>query len=312
MTTINRYRRRKHVLAFATILISIGACNPYSQDSYTEQVAVEAYLIAGNILPPIRLSTTTEATVFYNFEQLALRGAEAMIWLLNEQTEQKEFRITYEEESPGVYQPTEVITVIAGAKYLLEVTHPEFQTISAQTEVPNEFSIINGIPDTLIYQSTEQLVLELSTEAAEDGQNYYIINTVSKNPIEEFLTPFYSEFLDSQNEEEKEQNLQELTVNSSGILNEGNFERNQAGNIEIRYPWLAVAFFGENAIIPSVIDKNLYDYIRSELVQLGGSTLSPGEIQNVLTPIRGGVGIFGSMARDTANTIILPMKYNFP
>jgi len=83
MTTINRYRRKKHMLACAIILISLGACNPYSQDSYTEQVAVEAYLIAGNILPPIRLSTTTEATVFYDFEQLALRGAEAMIWLLN-------------------------------------------------------------------------------------------------------------------------------------------------------------------------------------------------------------------------------------
>ncbi len=255
MTTIHRYRTRKYVLAFALIIISLGACNPYSQDNYTEQVVVEAYLIAGNILPPIRLSTTTKATVFYNFEQLALRGAQAIIWLLNEQTEQKEFQITYKEESPGVYQPTEVITVVAGAKYLLEVMHPDFQTISAQTEVPNEFSILNGIPDTLIYQSTEQLVLELSTEAAEDGQNYYIINTVSKNPVEELLTPFYSEFLDSQKEEDKEQNLQELTINSSGILNEGNFERNQAGNIEIRYPWLAVAFFGENAIIPSVIDK---------------------------------------------------------
>ena len=175
---------------------------------------------------------------------------------LDEQSEQKESRITYEEESPGIYQPTEEHHVIPGAKYLLEVIHPDYQTISAQTQVPKDFSILNGIPDTLRYQSTEQLHLELSAEAAEQGQNYYIINTVAKHPIEELLTPFYREFLDDENEEEKEQNLQELRINSSGILNEGNFERNQAGNIEIRYPWLAVAFFGENAIIPSVIDKN--------------------------------------------------------
>ena len=89
MTTIYRYRTRKYVLAFALIIISLGACNPYSQDNYTEQVVVEAYLIAGNILPPIRLSTTTKATVFYNFEQLALRGAQAIIWLLNLRTQSR-------------------------------------------------------------------------------------------------------------------------------------------------------------------------------------------------------------------------------
>ena len=65
-------------------------------------------------------------------------------------------------------------------------------------------------------------------------------------------------------------------------------------------------------IVPSLIDQNLYDYIRSESVQLGGSTLSPGEIQNVLTPIIGGVGIFGSMSRDTARTLILPLEFEVP
>ena len=312
MNRISRLMNPTITLLVASVLLVTGACDPYTQDSYTEQVVVEAYLTAGNLMPPVRLSTTAEATVFYNFEQLALRNAQVMIWELDEQSEQKESRITYEEESPGIYQPTEEHRVIPGAKYLLEVIHPDYQTIFAQTQVPKDFSILNGIPDTLRYQSTEQLRLELSAEAAEQGQNYYIINTVAKHPIEELLTPFYREFLDDENEEEKEQNLQELRINSSGILNEGNFERNQAGNIEIRYPWLAVAFFGENAIIPSVIDKNLYDYIRSESVQLGGSTLSPGEIQNVLTPIRGGVGIFGSMSRDTANTLILPLEISFP
>ncbi|MDC3297070.1 hypothetical protein OAU86_03715, partial [Balneolaceae bacterium] len=85
---------------------------------------------AGNLMPPVRLSTTAEATVFYNFEQLALRNAQVMIWELDEQSEQKESRITYEEESPGIYQPTEEHRVIPGAKYLLEVIHPDYQTSS--------------------------------------------------------------------------------------------------------------------------------------------------------------------------------------
>ena len=49
----------------------------------------------------------------------------------------------------------------------------------------------------------EQLILELSAEAAIEGQNYYIGNTVIKNPVEELLTPFYKEFVDDENEEER-------------------------------------------------------------------------------------------------------------
>ncbi len=311
----NKYSTRSFFVLSAKLLIGLiiwTGCDPYTQDQYTEQVVVEAYLTSNHSLTPIRLSTTGEATEIYNFEQFALRGAQVMIWVLKPNSNEKDYRITYEESSPGIYQPTELHKVQPGTTYQLEVFHPDYPDVEAFTTVPASFKIINPIPDTLYYQSEDQLTLELGAQEAENGQNYYIINTIAAQPLEELLTPFYREFITDEDEEETQQSLSELRINSSGILSEGNFNRNQNGNVEIRYPWLAVAFFGVNDIVPSLIDQNLYDYIRSESVQLGGSTLSPGEIQNVLTPIIGGVGIFGSMSRDTARTLILPLEFEVP
>jgi hypothetical protein len=48
----------------------------------------------------------------------------------------------------------------------------------------------------------------------------------------------------------------------------------------------------------------MYDFLRSQDVQTGGSTLSPGEIQNIRYNINGGIGIFGSMAADTNRVFI--------
>ncbi|NBW70437.1 MAG: DUF4249 family protein [Bacteroidetes bacterium] len=300
-------------LFLLAVAIFIGSgCDPYTQDVYTEQVVVESYLTANNPLTQVRLSTTGDATEVYSFERFALRGAQVMIWVLKPNSGEKDYRITYEESTPGVYQPTEMHVVQPGYTYQLEVFHPEYPEVEAFTTIPASFQIINPIPDTLYYQSTEQLTLELASAVAKQGQNYYIINTVAEQALEELLTPFYLEFVADEEEEEKRQSLSELQINSSGILSEGNFNRNEQGNLEIRYPWLAVAYFGVNDIIPSLIDQNLYDYIRSESVQLGGSTLSPGEIQNVITPIVGGVGIFGSMSRDTARTFILPLEFEVP
>ncbi len=50
---------------------------------------------------------------------------------------------------------------------------------------------------------------------------------------------------------------------------------------------------------------NMYDFYRSRDIQGGGSTLSPGEFQNVIYNIDGGIGVFGSMASDTVLVTVL-------
>jgi hypothetical protein len=65
-----------------------------------------------------------------------------------------------------------------------------------------------------------------------------------------------------------------------------------------------VAFYEDNLIVANTIDDNVYDFIRSQETQLGGSTLSPGEIQNVIYNIEGGIGVFGALASDTVQVYI--------
>ena len=47
----------------------------------------------------------------------------------------------------------------------------------------------------------------------------------------------------------------------------------------------------------NAIDDNLYDFVRSQIIQQGGSTFAPGEIPNILERVNGAHGVFGSYAR---------------
>ena len=102
--------------------------------------------------------------------------------------------------------------------------------------------------------------------------------------------------------EDDDTDIDEFFNNSSGLINEGNFEINDDQTILLRFPWIGVAFFGENAVVINSVDSNLADLARSEELQLGGSTLPPGEIPNLIYNVEGGIGVFGSIASDTLIT----------
>ena len=63
--------------------------------------------------------------------------------------------------------------------------------------------------------------------------------------------------------------MTEFSNTSSGLLNEANFSVDTDGSVTIRYPWIAVAFYGDNKLVASTVDDNIYDFIRSASVQLG-------------------------------------------
>ena len=107
------------------------------------------------------------------------------------------------------------------------------------------------------------------------------------------MTPFALAFFDQQ---DGETTLEDLRVGGSPILNEDNYDPNPDGTLTIRLPWLAITFFGPNRLIANALDDNLYDFIRSQSVQQGGSTFSPGEIPNPLETVTGAHGVFGSYA----------------
>ena len=274
------------------------ACETYEQSDYEEYYVVESYLVANRALQQVRLSTTAPAFEFYSFENTAVSNATVLLRLMNTDGSSVDSTFTFTMSEPGIYQPDDSHRVLPARTYRLDITTPDMSEVTATTVVPDTFRVVSGIQDTLVYQSTEQLEVNLSESSYPGRQNVYIFNTLSLNPIEENLTPLYADFY------EDEDDLLEFSNTSSGLLNEGNFDVNPDGSITVRYPWIAIAFYESNNIVASTVDDNIYDYIRSASVQLGGSTLSPGEIQNVITHVEGGIGLFGAMASDTIRTFI--------
>ncbi len=298
---------KANILTILSLLILLAACEVYNQDTYEEYYVVESYLVANRQLPQVRVSTTAPVDDFYAFSRFAVTDAEVQIRLLNENGTDIDEVFVYANDTAGIFQPLATHKVLPARSYQLYVNVPSSAAeITATTIVPDTFKVVSTVLDTLVYQSTEQLEITVSESTYPGRQNIFIFNTLALEPTLENLTPVYADlFFD----DDEDMDLSELTNTSSGLLNAANFTINQDQSITIRYPWIAVAFYGDNKLVATTVDDNVYDFVRSESVQLGGSTLSPGEIQNAITHVKGGLGIFGSLASDTIQTHIKRMEF---
>lgn len=293
------------LLIFSTsIFLFHSSCDLYDQNSYNEQYVIEAYLTAQNNLPPVRVSTTLPSNQTYTFENAALDSAKVSISRIGEQGAMKS-QTTYHQPdtgSSGYYYPVESQNqkVQALSEYKLEVLPPNAsKPVIARTFVPDTFTVQESANDTITYQATQQIETIISPiRTLSLDQSHFIFTVISRNPQYDNLTPFYKDQTDD------ESDISAFIKNDSGIINEGNFDINQDGTISLKLPWLGFAFYQDNAVVTSSIDKNLYDFIRSQSVQTGGSTLSPGEIQNVIYHVENGIGVFGSMSSDTIDTYL--------
>lgn len=282
------------------LFLLLQGCDLYPQDDYREYYVVESYLVANEELPEVLLTRTLPADVEYSFERAAVSEADVSVRLLDEQGN-IETEVGYELDSRGVFIPQTSLTVEPEHWYELAINLPNGETIRSQTLVPGSFQTVEMPADTVVYQSEEQITVTTTRSSYPGRQSYFIFTVAVDSPAVENLTPFY---LDAYNDGEED--LSEFTINSSGIINEGNYDENPDNTLTLRVPWLAIAFYGDNEITASAIDDNLYDFIRSQNVQTGGgpSTLPPGEIQNIIYNVEGGIGIFGSIAT-SSNTVFI-------
>lgn len=267
------------------------------------QYVVEAYLVAGEALPPVRLSRTAPVDESYVYDTLAVREADVVLELLDEEGAPAE-RYSYYEKSDttGVYKPRNNERVRPLHTYRLEVTIPgASEPITATTTVPDTFSVVQTSADTVVYQSEEQFAFTL-TPSRYPGrdQSFYIFSTEALMPEEENLTPLLREVIEGA---EEDLSPDDLRVTSSPILNEESYTRNDDGTVTIRLPWVAVAFFGPNRSTTNAVDDNLYDFVRTQNAQQGGG-FTPGTIPNVIEHVEGGTGVFGSLARQSYGVFI--------
>lgn len=292
----------KRIKIFFTLTIvsflaaaTLQSCDPYGQDEYRELVVVETYLTANNPFPEIRVSRTLPASVEYTFEAAALNGAVVSVTELD-QNGNEISTLFFERDGDGVYRPEEEQMVEPLTTYRLDISfNDRDDQLTAFTTVPDQIQVIGEIPESIIYQGPQQLEVLLSETERVGSQNYYIFTSIAVDPVEANLTPFYKSAFENDDDAE----LSDFFNNSSGLVNEGNFTVNEDGTTTLVYPWIGVAFYGENDIVSSSVDRNIYDLLRSQQVQLGGSTLPPGEIPNIIYNVEGGIGVFGSFSADT-------------
>jgi len=277
--------------------IASAGCDAAGPIEFEPEVVVEGYLRAGGRLPSIRVSRTIELDATYTPHGTAITDAMVSIHLLNESGEREE-SVEYRssDASPGSYVPVfssgEPTFALPLRTYELQVDVPDGpEPIRATTLVPDTFSVVRTGADSVVYQASKQFSFLVSSTTYPGRQNVFVFTTLALDGRPGQLTPFAESLI------EGELSVDDLRERASPILNEDNFEHVQNDFLRIRFPWLAIYFYGRNQISVSALDDNLYDFIRSQMVQQGGSTLPPGEIPNILERVEGGRGVFGSYAR---------------
>ena len=284
-------------LVAAGLFCVLSGCDSVDSDELQSDVVVEMILIADEGLPSLRLSRTIEVNETYDFSASAISNAKVRLSLRGSSIDPIAFR--ERPNHPGVYAAIKEHIVQPGGTYDLSVIIPgEVAPVTSSTTVPRDFDILSASLDTAVYQSEEQLQFTI-TPSRIPGRtlDYYVFVTEALDVREEQLVPFSAA--------DDDISLDDLRVSGSPIISEGNFDVNRDGTITIQYPWLAIAFYGPNRLRLNAIDDNLYDFIRSQSVQQGGSTFGPGEIPNPIENLNGAHGIFGSLIRKTHILVVL-------
>lgn len=302
----NRSKLHPFLLTFLILFSGIAACSTYNQESFEEEIVVEAYLIAQRPLPEVRVSKTAPVFEAYSFEDKAINNAMVIIQELTDQNAvDREFAFQLKES--GIYAPSDQSYKVKEQQRYRLIVQTDIGVASSITTVPKQFSSTPPTSNEIVYQGAEQFEVAVTPTSTPERQTSFIFSVLSEDAEFGNLTPFYASIL----EDDDETTLEDLILVSSPIINEANYDPIDDGNfILIRLPWISVAFYGANQVIASSLDNNLFDFVRSQSVQLGGGALAPGEIQNIINRIDGGIGIFGSMTTDTTRVIIIPPDFN--
>lgn len=286
-----------HLITIAAVFCWVFftfACGVTAPDEFVPEVIVESYLFAADPLPEVRLARTVPIGTAYIFEDQAVANATVHIGLLDKNgVVERDY--VYWESVKGIYEPPATNDVVLPARmYSLEISLPEDGALlRSKTIVPDTFSVVSASDDSVVFQAAEQLEIDVTPSFYPGRQSVFIFSIEALDARLEQLTPFRKDLLD-----EEEHSLEDFRIDESFIINEANFDLNPNGTIAIKIPWLAIAFYGPNKIKINAIDDNVLDFVRSQEIQTHAhTTLSPGEVPNVIGNVEGGVGLFGSFAR---------------
>ncbi|WP_420456742.1 DUF4249 family protein [Rubrivirga sp.] len=318
--------RLTFVLALA---VAVGGCDGFEDDDFTAQVVVSATLGAGEPLPPVALSESAPLLDVYDPDARAVGGATVTVTLLAADGSPERV-YPYREVVAGRYLADTDDAAMPGRTYRLDVRAGD-ATLTAQTTVPPAISLVEPPAETTVYgtgQGPEVRITQTSTAAR---QSAFVTSTRALAPVDFVevevdgetryrsvpedgrfgLTSPYERFLGCDREPDGVTLVcdfdpsENAIVGTSPVINEASYIPLGDGTVLVQVPYLAFGFFGPVQISLVSLDPALEAFVESQLVQGGGSTLSPGEIPNVTSNVEGGLGVFGSFARVIAQTTLV-------
>lgn len=282
-----------------SLLVGLGGCSSYKQDSFQPQYSVQTYLVANDPMPSIRLVKTQPA----KGSALSSEVPDAQLTVSEVNAQGSVIQIfPYKYGGGTSYVPIVTSPVVPGHTYKLNIDVPsDNQPIQAQCVIPGAFQVkLNG-SDTEKYQEGNGFTLQ-STQSIYPGRGaYYVIAAVAQQPDSAHLTPYFLNKV----ENDSYTPTSSLKKISSRIFNQGDFKTDSQGNLIIPVPWDIFAFYGENELIVYTLDDNTYDFLRSLDVQYGSTQVTPGQLYNLIYHVNGGIGLFGGLATDTVMVTVM-------
>lgn len=294
---------KKYLPVLMLFLLSIS-CEDYTQDDYKEYYVVESILQANESLPPVRLTTTVPINESYDYRNISnIKNAEIRIHLLSNENPERAEKVFNYQFNDNKYLSRQQHHVLPGRTYKLEIRLPEgSEPITAHTHVPEEIQIVHQSSDSISYKARNNLRLKLSGSFVNKDTLRFLINAFNKTPSKDKLTPFFKQFLEDKNNDIHEYNY--INQHLWGMFEASEFPFDENNFMVIDYPWSEFPFYGNNIVLVNSIDGNLYDFLRSQMVQQETGRVSPGEIYNIITYVDGALGVFGSMTADTAHVYL--------
>ena len=305
------------------LALVVGGCDSEGDTSFRTQVAVEAYQIVDAPLAPVYLTRTAAADQPYRPSSAAITDAVVSVSLLDA-SGSVERRVAYRlaNASQGRYEAVGTAPAVQPLRtYRLDAVVPgQAAPVTAQTLTPGRFRILASSPLNVAYtplltNNVATFTVSRPTFPGKSASFVFTSESLLPAPGLDDVVPFLRSILDRngdgtpdfrepQNAGDNKATFEDFRTGSSPVLNEANYTTNGDGSLTIDLPWITVLFFGDLRVSTSALDDNLYDYLRSQAVQQGGTGLSPGEVPNLLARVQNGTGIFGSLSRISATLTV--------
>lgn len=272
-------------------LLAIAGCDSTIDSAYNEQIVVGAFIYANEPIDSIVLHRTTPFGSYYNDIDYAVTGATVMV------TSDGVTDTLLPAKLKGrYYLPASKLIVQPGKTYQLSIVAPNLQTggthqISATTTIPMPIHFdplvdsIRGRTFMLDTTNLSQFAMLVTTGPVAGPDQRYLLSATA-NDTSAGRIRF----------------RQRDTAIQPELTRFSNVYTGPSIPLTARF----FSYYGSNTVTFYAIDTNWTDYQRQIEALGAGNPYGTGDYQPTLNHIVGGIGIFGSAARDTVTIFLKP------